>query len=196
MALQLNAEGAGDGLRAENQYLRRELQLADSYSRMGALLDLQDARDFWQLVGKEWPSCDNIAAHARELRFFLTSKRSCFPILAAMGDEARAFYAALPAVVTVWRGCYRCNMRGFSWSTDWDEAARFPFLNRYWRPRAQPWLLDGSVRREHIAFVCVDRNEGEVVALPRDVAINFREPLSRSEFYRIRAAGRPVFPSG
>jgi hypothetical protein len=99
-----------------------------------------------------------------------------------MAKEERALYGALPAVVTVWRGCYRCNMRGFSWTTDRHLAAGFPLLNRYWRRRAQPWLVGGQVRREHVAFVCVDRNEAEVIALPRDVAITFREPLPRRQF--------------
>jgi hypothetical protein len=167
---------------------RHALKSADSYSRMGALLALQREPDFWQLVGEKWPSCDNIAAHARELRFLLTVERSCFPIWAAMGDEARAFYAALPPVLRVWRGCYRFNTRGFSWTTDRHLAARFPSLNRYWRPRAQPWLLGGLVCREHIAFVCTDRGEAEVVALPRDVETTSREALPRRQFGKQRGS--------
>ena len=109
------------------------LRYAYSYTRMGALLALRRRRDFWSHVANEWSGCDNIGSYFYKIVSILLDRqeRHGFPILDAMNDDAKAAFAALPDVVTIWRGCYSHNVRGISWTLDRGIAARFPFLHRY-----------------------------------------------------------------
>jgi hypothetical protein len=147
--------------------LREELDFADSYSRMGALLALKSAPDFWKLMGEWWGRCDNIAQHWPEIdaAFVRYLKRRRFPIRAAMDADALAFYDSLPQQVEIWRGCYAGNRYGYSWTTDRALAAQFPFFNRYRQPDAEAnaLLLGGIVAKDTIAFVNTHRAESEVV---------------------------------
>jgi hypothetical protein len=99
------------------------------------------------------------------------------PIFEAMTVEAQRAYGALPERIAIFRGCYARNKSGYSWTTDRDVAARFPFLSRYRGP-TEPLLLTAIVKRKNIAFMSVDRNEAEIVVMPRHRRIASREPLS------------------
>ena len=160
-----------------NPYLesdrRNALQFANSYTRMSALLALSSAPDFWPLMRDGWSCCDNIGRYAPRLTRILERERKNrgFPINAAMDDVAMLLYASLPAMVTIWRGCYPKNRRGLSWTLDRTIAARFPLLLRYRQFDAEPLLLEATIRRNDIAFVVVDRDEQEVVALPSAISI-------------------------
>lgn len=93
-----------------------------------------------------------------------------------MTGEERAALARLPAVVTVYRGCYANNKRGFSWSLDPAIAATFPTLNRY-RQVGQPLLIRATVERDAILALKLDREEQEVIAeRPKIVAIRHIRP--------------------
>jgi hypothetical protein len=163
---------------------RERLRFANSYTRMSSVLALVSAPDFWSLLGDEWTCCDNIASHAKRLtRLFEREKaRNGFPICAAMLFGAAALYDTLPDVVTVWRGCYAENRRGFSWTLNAAVAGKFPFLNRYMRHDGAPAILvEGRLRRDDIAFLVTDREEDEVVALPSDVMIVSEKQLIDDE---------------
>ena len=159
-----------DDVRAE---LRKRLQFADSYTRAGRLFEvftMDQSPEAWALVGQHWNSCDNLAAYRSHFDFLFRLYRTQhgFPIAEAMDAEARAVYDALPAVVTVYRGCYERNRRGMSWTLERDVAERFPSLTRYRGP-GQPLLVTGHVKRADVAFITLDREESEVVALWRCV---------------------------
>ncbi|HSS71064.1 MAG TPA: hypothetical protein VLQ46_10495 [Casimicrobiaceae bacterium] len=163
-ALELR-EAQARGSKPQPSSRRERLRYADSYSRMRALLNLFQARDFWTLVGREWSGCDNIFAYAWRVDELIERKRHLFglPITEAMCEEAQALYLKLPSQVTVWRGCYEHNINGLSWSLDRGVAARFPSLNRYWQPDMKPLLIEGHVSKQDIAFLLTDRKEAEVV---------------------------------
>jgi len=145
------------------------LDMANSYTRMSATLDCARRSDFWLILGDMWESCDDIARHRTRLERLLRARSRRWPIPEAMTSAELAHWQALPNAVTVWRGCYRENMNGLSWSLNRDVAAGFPLLNRYRREGRLPLLLEGRLRKAKIAFVKLERGESEVVTLPNFV---------------------------
>ncbi len=151
------------------------LKYADSYQRAERLLrvlDLDPTREAFRHVGEEWNGCDNIVNHRHALDRRLRRYRDAwgFPIVEAMRAEDRAVYDALPPLVTVYPGCYETNVHGLSWTLRRSVAERFPMLQRY-RQEGEPLCVTGSVKREHIAFATVDRQESEIVAPWRSVRV-------------------------
>lgn len=165
--------GALHALRYAHSYMRAECLLR--------LLDLDRSSDTWALVGENWSTCDNIMMHRTAFDIYLRARREehGFPVVEAMDAGERTALSTLPEVVTVYRGCYSENMRGLSWSTDREVAAKFPTLNRYHRPRHPPLLVTGNVKRRNIAFLKLDRKEAEVVAPWRAVHIVHVDMLGR-----------------
>lgn len=162
--------------------LVKTLKIANSYTRMEALLDLRGHvpnAEFWRLVGQEWDCCDNIFRYTDRLRFYFRRQFESggFPIFEAMTLEDHRAYVALPERVAIFRGCYSHNKGGFSWTTNRDVAAGFPFRARYSGP-TQPLLLSAIVRKANIAFMMADRAEAEIVVLPRHRRIVNCEPMS------------------
>ena len=143
------------------------LKFANSYTRAAALLKVFRERHprRLELLGEEWSGCDYYPAGMRKVVRDLPR-----PTWPAMDDLERYVFGNLPAIVTVFRGCYQTNRAGFSWSTSRDVAERFPTLMRYRQP-GQPLLIEGRVRRERIAFLKLDRSEEEVVVHPDDVEV-------------------------
>lgn len=139
--------------------------LANSYTRLTTVMryrrNLPDA-EWWRLLGSAWPSCDNIAVYRAELTAELR-RASPNDLQCMMPDEARAAWERLPDEFTVYRGCYRHNKRGLSWSTDRDVAVAFPLLNRYRHPTAAPLVLKATAKKSHCVLL-TDRSESEVVA--------------------------------
>lgn len=149
---------------------RKKLLFCDSYNRLPTLLSLSpigsysrpmEYPDWYKVLGEFWSVCDNIGLYRKELK--LAMFLCCTPsIVPEMMDEAeRAAHAALPEVVTVYRGCGPRNILGASWSLDRDIAAAFPMLNRY--KAQEPLLVTATVRRDRICAVKLDREEQEVI---------------------------------
>ena len=87
-----------------------------------------------------------------------------------MTAKERKVYAALPDKVTVYRGCYKDNKWGLSWSLDRDVAAKFPRLHRY-KQDGQPILVRAIADKAYIAAVKLDREESEIItSRPRHVS--------------------------
>lgn len=159
---------------------RDAVRFCNSYNRLETVIDMawrMEPADWLALLGEEWSSCDDIAKHATDAGAPLWD--TPFEDLAwsplhwrahmMTSDEAGAL-DGLPATVTVYRGCYALNKRGFSWSLDKATAQRFPFLHRY-RQEGQPLLVRGEVQRDHIMALKLDREEAEVVVVPSRVKI-------------------------
>jgi hypothetical protein len=118
-----------------------------------------------ELLGEFWTICDYFPKRMKDIVSKLPR-----PAWACMDDLEREAYGNLPAVITVWRGCYETNAAGMSWSMCRATAERFPTLLRYRQP-GQPRLLEGRIRREDIAFIKLDRKESEIVADPKAVEV-------------------------
>ncbi|MGE0801578.1 MAG: hypothetical protein AB7G13_22375 [Lautropia sp.] len=137
----------------------------DSYNRMRVV-----TRNFWVMPGIEWfeqlgtawSGCDNIARWRPFLREILREATRA-ELDAMMTPEERTALAAMPEKIQVWRGCYRINRPGLSWTLSRDIAARFPTLARYCRKDDVPILRLGHVRRDRVVLK-LDRNEQEIIA--------------------------------
>lgn len=157
------------------QAARERLRFCNSYNRLETLIGLAGIFDGYlletcewlKLLGEEWSACDNIAQWSDALFDTpfadLADAPENFRHFIMTPDELEAFNV-LPRLVTVWRGCYAHNKRGFSWSLDRDVARRFPFTHRY-RQNGQPLLIRAEVARDQILALKLCRSEAEVIAI-------------------------------
>jgi hypothetical protein len=136
----------------------------DSYERLPTVLRLRRqmaAPDWWRLLGAEWSGFDNVGRHTERLRAYLL-KANPTNLQAMMQRHERRAIASMPEVLTVYRGCYRVNAEGLSWTLCRKTATRFPTMNRYRRPEDTALLLTGTTLRTR-AVLKLDRGECEVI---------------------------------
>lgn len=166
-------------------WMRKQMMLCDSYSRMEKLLDMSawaDHPESWlRLLGEEWSGCDNIASHADELfnTLLYTFDVGCGPIHQMMDEAELSAFEQLPDVLTVYRGCYEGNKWGFSWSTSRDVAEGFPFLNRY-RHEGRPLLIKASISKQKVAALKLDRGEHEIVTFMKPKCLSISTAKDRT----------------
>lgn len=166
---------------------RDALSFCGSYERIDALLDLSpkfnnkkimDQSDWLTLLGENWQDCDNIGARLHYLKpamFYPYSRWWIRPLPEMMDDTEREVLAALPKIVTIYRGCGKSNIKGCCWSLDRAVAASFPFVNRY--RQKEPILVTARIRRYRIVALKLDREEQEVIMFdPHIVSIEPLEP--------------------
>jgi hypothetical protein len=169
------------------KYASDALEFCNSYNRLPTLIALWRCCvvgdiDWLTLLGAAWTGCDNISDFTDELlndtplEWVLFQGADGAPL---MTEDERSAFEALPEQVTVYRGCYRNNKWGLSWSLDRDVAAAHPFLNRY-RREGQPLLVKAIARKSKIAALFLDREEAEIVTYrPRHVATShLRSPIA------------------
>jgi len=156
------------------------IRFCDSYSRMPTLLSLfdplePDLSEWFRALGEEWSCCDNTGEfrHALQEILGLASAEPEYVEL-MMTQEERAALAALPDVITIYRGCYQWNVEGLSWSLARDIAAEFPFLNRYHHPDSEALLVEATASK-HDCVLKLDRGEQEVICW--EPKINSRHTL-------------------
>lgn len=149
---------------------RDAISRCNSHSRLPTIISiayLMDADDWLQLLGESWQRCDNISQCRQELE-----DETPFDFLIQepiewrdrmMDDEERAALAALPDIVTIYRGCYANNKNGLSWTLRREVAERFPFHHRYTQ-EGQPLLIRATIARDQILALKLDRTEQEVIA--------------------------------
>jgi hypothetical protein len=118
--------------------------------------------EWFALLGEMWIMCDNIWRW-RSLLKELLQDASRDQLDAMMDAAEREALAKLPAQITVYRGCYKINRSGLSWTLDRAIAERFPTIIRYWRSDDQPLLLTGTVSRERVVLTH-GRGEQEIIA--------------------------------
>jgi hypothetical protein len=154
-----------------------ELKYCDSYSRLPTLLNIawrMDNSDWLTLLGDMWSICDNLGLYIDD--WFDTpfgDRQEDCPIVEMMTPDELAAYEALPSICTVYRGCYKINKRGLSWSLSRQVAERFPTLNRYCQ-QDQPLLVKAVVKKEKIAAVKLDRNETEIITFwPKHISTSY-----------------------
>lgn len=114
------------------------------------------------MLGIHWVMFDIEQAREGEMRQLI---RGADPAdrAAMMTPLERAHLAQLPAVFTVYRGCYDDERGGLSWSLSPAIAAKFPFIERYRREGDTPLLLAAQVKREACVLL-LSRGELEVIA--------------------------------
>lgn len=86
-----------------------------------------------------------------------------------MNEDERHELEAMPATVTVWRGCTAKNKRGWSWT--WDKERAEWFARRQTWGGAQGLVLAAKVDRGQIVAHFLTRGECEIVADPADVRV-------------------------
>jgi hypothetical protein len=141
----------------------------NSHERCRAMLNVlpRDNPDIvWSVFLGAWSSCD----------VTWTEKESVLRMLADTGgdaldhynNESRAFFDALPDTVTVHRGCSLERVDGLAWTTDKAVAEGFARGHRGIKvPNAV--VATGTIRKDKILAVFVDRKESEILAKHADV---------------------------
>lgn len=135
-----------------------------SFNRARVLLehfDIVEPAEWFIVAGHEWSCCDRIGLHRRAFAQILRSA-SRRELNLMMTVQERAALAKMPREILVYRGCYRNNRRGLSWSLDRDIAQGFPSLARFAQD-GQARLLTGVARKSR-AVLKLDREEEEIIA--------------------------------
>lgn len=151
----------------------------NSYDRLPTLIDISpqmNPEEWFSVLGEIWEVCDNISYHVPDLCSLTPFLQLVLTPLAwrdhMMKTNERVALAALPDRVTIYRGCYKHNMDGMSWSLDQQVAAGFPRMNRY-RSKGQPLLIKATIARDRILAFKNGRQEQEIIAwLPTVEAVN------------------------
>lgn len=135
--------------------------------RFDALQSVQDkftdGKEYWRVVGSVWTDSENIYQQ------FAAWKRLWASSLAGrdalMDEEEREVLAAMPEVLTVYRGFkIKKSERGLSWTTDRDKAVWFARRLRY--PHQSSFVAQANVAKKDVLAYFDGRNEKEVVVLP------------------------------
>ncbi|MGP4994637.1 hypothetical protein [Glutamicibacter ardleyensis] len=141
------------------------------YALRGECIALADlSPELRLLVTRIWSDSEN--HHEMRLyweRFF--AKQDGKLLLA--DERGRELYETLPEVLTVYRGDHLDSLR-ISWSL--DKATGEFFAKRY--NERDRTLLTGTVKKEHIYGVLVERHESEVLVDMRHVNITDRRSAS------------------
>lgn len=177
------AQIAGAQARTVEQ-LHQAAGQANSYTRLDVLMFAFKAGrlptlDLFAALGEWWNVCDNISRWRSELRRRLKAATRA-ELDAMMDPPERATLKDMPAIITVYRGCYHVNRAGLSWSLDRGIAERFPSLMRFRRDNDQPLLLTGTVERER-AVLKLCRDEREIVAHTVGIVASERIALRHEE---------------
>jgi len=105
--------------------------------------------------------------------------------LHTLQEVDRDFFDSLPDEFAVFRGCHGFNEQGCSWSTDRKVAEKFALRMAIDK---QYILLQGMVRKTDIICAYNNRQEKEIVVLPKKVIIVGRErandPILRDEEFK------------
>jgi hypothetical protein len=136
--------------------------------RLDALLEhehkIRDNAAYWQLVRDIWLATEIFHHNYHKWgRLWLKGRPERHEV---MEPEEREALAALPDLVQIYRGGHHPKSlhRGFSWTTDRDEAVWF--ARRYQERRVRPpHVCKAMVRREDI-LAMFDTSEREVVVNP------------------------------
>lgn len=133
---------------------------------------LDDAEDRWKLVRDVWIDSENIWQHYDEWYDVLSSAGASLMML----DEEAAALAALPDVVTIYRGAkLEINEDGLSWTLDHDRGMWF--AKRFYDKDEPAVNIHATVQRENIVALLTGRSENEVIVLPENVHVEYYEEI-------------------
>jgi hypothetical protein len=83
----------------------------------------------------------------------------------AISADDAAWFAALPSVLTIYRGCGVDRILGASWTLDRATAVGFARGHRGIRVR-EPALATARISKRAVFFASNDREEFEVLGIP------------------------------
>jgi hypothetical protein len=112
-----------------------------------------------------WSMCDDTRPHWSWLAEMPRSTRTQVDITEFLEPEARDWFNAAPAEITVYRGCEAGQERGLSWTFDQLIATGFAHGKRYFSKN--PTLVHAVIPKRHVFAVILDRSEKEIVLDPR-----------------------------
>lgn len=137
------------------------------YELMEILMDLSmrmNHTEFLHLLGEWWTRCDTIGYYQSDLEDYVFSNwkeyRERFRKM--MTGMEQTAYDALPESVTIYRGCYKSNKQGLSWTLSRELAGKYPFFLPY-RQQGQPLLLTAKVDKEDI--IALKHSHGEATII-------------------------------
>jgi hypothetical protein len=146
-----------------------ELEMFNSYERSPALaLVLYRARTPAEImrVFLEWGNvCDAPWWYRTHIAERLRWALSEINVADFLEPDARAFYDALPPVISGWRGCERGRERGLYWTTDRSIAEGFAQGKRC--SNESPTLVNANIPKQYAFAVFINRSESEIVVDPR-----------------------------
>jgi hypothetical protein len=165
----------------------------DSYGRTRAMaylmtLAMEGSRCLWRFLDSG-NACDSPWPWRSILASELRRARAKVDLIDLLGPEATAYFAALPEIVSVWRGCQRGRERGLSWTTDRTIAEGFASGKRC--INSEPTLVSAKIQKWHIFAVFLDRKESEIVLDPRRLRNLRAEALTATDAHRGHA--RPPY---
>ncbi|MPY73091.1 MAG: hypothetical protein GEU87_02420 [Alphaproteobacteria bacterium] len=140
----------------------------DSHTRLAAMLDEltgQPPHIFWPVFCEVWSTCDNNWMFHDNLLRRLRYRHARTPSYAYLPDDKRAFFDALPDIVTVYRGCSANRVKRISWTTDLAVATGFAQGHR-WIPVHDPVIAKSTIPKASIFMMMSDRDEKEIVLDP------------------------------
>jgi hypothetical protein len=192
-----------DTAHANEMYERKKARLAEAIAkedwntfiftherpyRFDALLDLLSreipAKEYGRLLGEAWIDSNNVYQNRRAWRNLWSAPD--IDVSAAMDEKERSALAALPDLVTVYRGTQHPRTRApLSWSLDQDKAHWFAA-----RSGTGGFLLTGKARKNAIKAVFFGRKEDEVVAL-RVKVVSVRQ-VAKGEPCKWRPNDEPI----
>lgn len=121
---------------------------------------LSDA-DYWLLLSQIWTDSENIFQNEEEWREAFESDRPG-RLDHLMEEDEREVYAALPDVLTVFRGySHEGRSEGLSWTQRESTAEWFAQ-----RLSIGGIVVEGKVKKEHVLAAFTSRKEAEIVVFP------------------------------
>ncbi len=157
---------------------KQRLVWANSFERPFVLIELyaqMKHQEWFYIFGQWFDCCDGCYRIKKDLsRILMQYKDLTEQNKWACSEAAFSVWQSLPDELTVYRGCYKNNKNGLSWTLDKNIALRFPTLNRY-RQQGQALLVTGKVKKTD-GILFLERNESEI--LSSRVKVLGVEPIS------------------
>ncbi len=136
---------------------------------------IDNHKDYWQLVRHVWINTDNPSQYEREWRTLLGANRP--KVEEIMTASERAQLAQLTDPVLAYRGFTRDGLeQGFSYTTQGDTAEWFARRFAGIQPGI-PRVAIAEVPKSRVLAYFEERTEHEILVLPGDVSITAIEPL-------------------
>jgi hypothetical protein len=128
-----------------------------------------------------WSMCDATRPYWSQIAGELRSVRTRVDITEFLEPEARTWFDAAPAEITVYRGCQTGRERGLSWTFDQSIATGFAHGKRL--PNPTPTLVTAVIPKQHVFTVVLGRSEKELVLDPRRLRQVRKEVIEQSPMW-------------
>lgn len=146
------------------------LKMLGSHARAPVLYEEAKAIDHAPmqalLIYEWWNLADDMGAYALRLARLMERARDEVSIQSLLNWRDRKFYDGLVEQVTIWQGGTFATEARPSWTTDRAVAEQFAKGHRQFANQT-PEIWQAKVTKRFILMVHADRDEAEVVILPR-----------------------------